>query len=296
MSLIAFSMKKSGLRFAAFFLGLALLAPRSAAAAPPPAPGEPYENSLGMKFVPVPGTNVLFSIWDTRVQDFAQFVRETGSDATAEVYSITREGPKRVGASWRNPGFVQGPAHPVCAVNWQDAKAFCEWLTDKERHAGRLGPNQSYRLPTDAEWSVAVGLPPESGKTPEEKNGKIKEDFPWGEGWPPPPGSGNLAGSETRDDHWPADWNTIAGYQDDFPRTAPVGSFPQNQFGLYDMGGNVLQWCDDWYNDTRQRRVLRGSSFNRQDANCLLSSYRESCPPKLRMVSCGFRCVLVPAP
>lgn len=73
-----------------------------------------------MKFVPVPGTAVLFSIWETRVQEFEAFVRETGYD-------------------WaEDPGFPQGPTHPVVKINEADAKAFCAWLMEKERAAGRL--------------------------------------------------------------------------------------------------------------------------------------------------------------
>ena len=102
---------------------------------------KPWENSLGMKFVPVPGTNLLFSIWLTRVEDYKVFAKET----------------KR---SWPKPEFEQGPTHPAVHVSWVDAKAFCRWLTEKERAEGRLKKGQEYRLPTDAEWSMAVGLGP----------------------------------------------------------------------------------------------------------------------------------------
>src|SRR6266542_3047296 len=86
------------------------IAPRATAqsgvpAASATARAEPWTNSLGMIFVEVPGTAVLFSSWDTRVQDFSAFVTETGYDATADVMSMTLEGGKRVGASWQNPGF-----------------------------------------------------------------------------------------------------------------------------------------------------------------------------------------------
>ncbi len=117
-----------------------------------------------MKFVPV-GTNVLFSIWETRMQDFEAFVNATGHNA---------------GKGWRDSeaaakdyaaGFSQTPLHPVVNVSWNDAVAFCRWLTEKERAAGKLSAGQEFRLPTDAEWSLAVGLPPESGATPEAKDG-----------------------------------------------------------------------------------------------------------------------------
>ena len=97
------------------------------AVAEPPQPGPQWTNSLGMKFVPVPGTAVLFSIWDTRVQDYQAFVTAT-----------ERDGGKK-------PDFEQGPTHPVVMVSWDDAKAFCAWLTEKERSTGTLTPNQEYR-------------------------------------------------------------------------------------------------------------------------------------------------------
>jgi hypothetical protein len=104
-----------------------------------PQPGQPHENTLGMKFVPVPGTAVLFSIWETRVQDFDAFVRETGHDATQGMYSDRGNGWKQQGDTWRSPGFPQGPTHPVVGVNQADAKAFCEWLTKEERAAAGWG-------------------------------------------------------------------------------------------------------------------------------------------------------------
>ncbi len=170
----------------------------------------PYENSLGMKFVPVQGTDVIFSIWDTRVKDYAEFVSTAGYNA---------------GTAWKNPGFKQTPKDAVVNVNWNDAKAFCMWLTTKERGEGKIGKNQEYRLPTDAEWSVAVG----SGK------------YPWGNGWPPPKGAGNYAG--------------LMGV-DAYENTSPVGSFPPNAVGLCDMGGNVWQWCEDWYRANMNESAL----------------------------------------
>ena len=80
----------------------------------------PWVNSLGMKFVPVVGTQVLFSVWDTRVQDFMMFERSTGYDAGA-------------GGS-----FVQGSTYPVVLISWNDAQEFCKWLTKRERSAGDL--------------------------------------------------------------------------------------------------------------------------------------------------------------
>jgi len=258
----------------------------------------PYENSLGMRFVPVPGTKVLFCIWDTRLRDFKAFVDATGYDAighdeAGRMFSLGKDGGKQRGATWKNPGFKQTATHPVVGVNWTDAKAFCSWLTKKERSEGRIPGDRGYRLPTDEEWSVAVELPREKGSTPKEKSGKIKGVYPWGTQWPPPKGAGNYAGYEARDENWPSTFDTIQGYGDDFPRTSQVGSFTANQYGLYDMGGNVRQWCEDWYDGDREWRVLRGASWADESFTNLESAYRPIYTyPFRRFDFFGFRCVL----
>ncbi|MGD0060502.1 MAG: SUMF1/EgtB/PvdO family nonheme iron enzyme [Verrucomicrobiia bacterium] len=223
-----------------------------------PTKDAPWENSLGMKFVPVPGTDVLFSIWDTRVQDYQAFVRSTGLE-------------------WPKPYFEQGPTHPAVNVSFGDAKAFCEWLTRKEQNEGRLQSGQSYRLPTDAEWSVAVGLGRERGSTPKEKDGGFAGVYPWGNSWPPPRGGGNYDSSL---------------HVDEYPYTSPVGSFAANRFGLFDMGGNVWQWCEDLYGPSELASVLRGGSWHSNVSNVLLSSYRVFASPDSRDVDEGFRCIL----
>ncbi len=94
-----------------------------------------FVNSLGMRFVSVPGTKVLFSIWDTRVQDYRAYAEATPG----------------VDARWkrRDLGLHPGDDYPVVMVSWNDAKAFCAWLTQKERKEGKIGQDQEYRLPTD---------------------------------------------------------------------------------------------------------------------------------------------------
>lgn len=226
-------------------------------------------NSLGMKFQPV--GDVLFSIWLTRVQDFEVFARETHFKD----------------ASWLQPGFKQGPDHPVVYVTWFDAVAFCKWLTDKEHKSGLLAPNQSYRLPTDLEWSKAVGLPEETGKTPDDRDVGIKDVYPWGTQWPPPPGAGNYDGEETGSEV------SIKGYNDGYIYTSPVGAFGMNKYGLYDMGGNAWEWCMDWYNGEQKQKVLRGGSWYNGDLQLsLLSSCRWPSPPDKFSDNFGFRCVI----
>jgi formylglycine-generating enzyme required for sulfatase activity len=289
-------MRRVTLFLAVVTLALAVMADGPAAATKE----KPFVNSLGMKFVPVKGTDVLFSIWDTRVQDFEAFVQATGHDATKDMFSVTGDGwkkpgdnwVKQQGDTWKSPGFTQGPTHPVVGVSWEDAKAFCKWLTEKERAAGRLRAGQEYRLPTDAEWSVAVGLGPETGSTPKDKSGKIKDVYPWGTQYPPPRGAGNYFGEEAKQG-WPSGWTVIKGYNDGYARTSPVGSFAANSSGLFDMGGNVWQWCEDLYEPDSERRVLRGSAWIFHDPPNLFSSFRFYGLPGGRGELAGFRCVLV---
>ena len=129
----------------------------------------PWINSLGMKFLPVADTQVLFSVWEKRVQDFEEFVADTNYDATGGMWSEGKDGWKKRGAIWWKPSFTQGPTHPVVGVSWNDAKKFCEWLTGREQGSGALPRGQVYRLPTDAEWSAGAGLQGEEGDTPGRK-------------------------------------------------------------------------------------------------------------------------------
>jgi formylglycine-generating enzyme required for sulfatase activity len=229
-------------------------------------PTNAFVNTLGMSFVPVLGTDVQFCIWETRVKDYA-------------AYAAANAG---VNARWKKPfgdRFKQANTHPVVNVRWEDANAFCEWLTKKELAEGKIKAGQKYRLPTDAEWSVAVGLGQEKGNTPEEKDSGIKDVYPWGKEWPPPKGAGN----------YDEDFKV-----DKFDYTSPVGSFAANKLGLHDMGGNVLEWCEDW-NDPAAKalRVLRGACWDDGGPGLLLSSYRNFGTPGRRYSDVGFRCVLV---
>ena len=236
------------------------------AAGKKPTPPKAFTNTLGMKFVPVPGTGAAFCIWETRVKDYAAFAAANAG----------------VDGSWKDfgfAGFKQEDTHPVVKVSWNDAQAFCEWLTKKELAEGKIKAGQKYRLPTDAEWSVAVGLGKEKGNTPEEKDSGIKDVYPWGKEWPPPKGAGNYEESQK---------------VDKFEYTAPVGSFAANQHGLHDLGGNVWEWCEDWYDPAAKAgRVLRGASWGSSDPGILLSSRRNYYAPVFRYFSFGFRCVLV---
>jgi len=237
-----------------------------------PVPGQPWTNSLGLRFVPV--NDVRFCIWDTRVKDYAQFCTATGRQV-------------------QTPDFPQTPDDPVVLVNWQDAMDFCRWLTEKERAAGLLDEHLAYRLPTDLEWSTAAGMPGEGGATPESRDGKIRGLFPWGKTWPPSARSGNYADQSLAKKGEPV----ISGYVDGFAQTSPVGSFAANALGLYDVGGNVWEWCLEGYkggNDARDWGVLRGGSWATSKRSEAESGYRNVVDRGDRDVIYGFRCVLAP--
>jgi formylglycine-generating enzyme required for sulfatase activity len=186
---------------------------------------------------------------------------------------------------------LNGGRQPVVNVSWDDAQAFCAWLTQKERQAGLIGPNQSYRLPKDWEWSVAVGLNESKSGTPKDKDWKIEGAYPWGTTWPPPKYAGNYADA-TAKAAFPS-WGVIEGYDDGYAVSSPVGSFKSNKFGLYDMGGNVWQWCEDFYDGQSGGRVLRGGSWGDFEPRYLLSSCRGGYDPGSRDAGNGFRCVFV---
>jgi formylglycine-generating enzyme required for sulfatase activity len=181
-------------------------------------------------------------------------------------------------------------------VSWEDARAFCQWLTKKERQSGLLAAAQSYRLPRDWEWSVAVGLNEARGGTPKDKDCKIEGVYPWGTQWPPPQGVGNYAGGEAKDGNWASNWLVNDGYNDGYARTSPAGSFKANRHGLYDLAGNVWEWCEDFYDGQSGARVLRGGSWYLYGPRFLLSSSRYNRVPTLRSVNFGFRCVVVVSP
>ncbi len=133
---------------------------------------------------------------------------------------------------------------PAVRVSWQDAAAFCNWLSERDklppayaRQGDRLEliepVTTGYRLPTEAEWEFAARF----------DGSRATRKYPWGNDLPVPNRSGNW-GDATAIYLTPV---TISGYDDGYRVAAPVGSFPVNPLGLNDMGGNVLEWTTDRY-------------------------------------------------
>jgi formylglycine-generating enzyme required for sulfatase activity len=224
----------------------------------------PFINSLGMPFVPIPRFETCFCVWPVRVQDYEQYCAATG-------------------ATYPPCPFPQGSDHPVVGVTWNDAIEFCVWLTRKERAEGRIDDKTVYRLPTDLEWSAAVGLPYEPEPTPEERHLKAP-DYPWGLRWPPPENAGNYEHHRDGDypgflrfyedmlsdgdpqasilktfyEEWKTEWSIVDNYQ----YTSPVGSFCPNSNNIYDLGGNVWEWCMDSVTKySHEHHIKRGGSF-----------------------------------
>lgn len=231
--------------------------PRTASALPPATKEAPFVNSLGMKFVPVPGTNILMCTTETTVAQFRQ-----------------------LGQRYPSPGFPQESNHPAMDVNWNQSKEWCARLSKRE--------GRSYRLPTSAEWTAAVG----------------KSTYPWGNQWPPPDNVGNYMG-EGHGDSYASHayfkllknksgfWSFIKGHNDGHVFGAPVGSFPANRLGIHDLGGNALEWCEDLYDSDHDWRVLRGGSWLNDHPDRLKSAFRLNGTPDGRGVNLGgFRCVI----
>ncbi|MEZ5040351.1 MAG: formylglycine-generating enzyme family protein [Saprospiraceae bacterium] len=193
------------------------------------------------------------------------------------------------GASWQHP---QGPEstiegkenEPVVHISWYDAMSFCKW--------------KGKRLPTEAEWEYAS------------RGGKKGAIYPWGD----TPISAQFA------NYWQGDFPVKNEVEDGFARLAPVKSFPPNELGLYEMAGNVWEWCADWYRHdyyqatvttrtvnnplgptdsfdpqepTVPKKVVRGGSFLCNDSYC--SGYRVASrmksSPDTGLEHTGCRCV-----
>lgn len=181
------------------------------------------------------------------------------------------------GACWHAP---EGPGssiigrenHPVVHVSWNDAAAFCQW-------AGG-------RLPTEAERECAA------------RGARVQQRFPWGNELTP--------AGEHRCNIWQGDFPAVNTVEDGYAGTAPVDTFPPNDFGLFNMVGNVWEWCADWFHpdfhrkgslinprgpDAGAARVIRGGSYLCHVSYCFRYrvSARSSAAPRTTTGHTGFR-------
>ncbi|MGD7654159.1 MAG: SUMF1/EgtB/PvdO family nonheme iron enzyme [Verrucomicrobiales bacterium] len=242
--------------------------------------GRPWENGVEMKFLPL-GEDLMVSVWETRVMDYQLFVRETGHAAPPD------------------PEFEQDGDHPVVNVSRKDAEEFCKWLTDRERKAERISQLHVYRLPTDVEWSGMAGLDEEVGLSPSMRDLHKEDEFPWGVLWPADGESvGNFADRSAADAMEVSSGKTIPGYDDGYAYTAPVGSFPANALGLYDLSGNAQEWVSDNYSrfGADSLGVLRGGGWNTYQIENLYAGSRNAVPPDYQGRYYGFRVVLAKLP
>lgn len=241
--------------------------------------GKPWENGIKMRFAAVE-QDLMVSIWETRVRDYDLFVKESG-----------RRAP-------RLPDYPQGPDHPVVHVTREDAQAFCDWLTQRERKDERIAQSHVYRLPTDLEWSLMAGLKEEEGISPGWRDARKERTYPWGVDWPTQGAVGNFADVATSRTPGVSIDQTIPNYDDGFAYAAPVGSFAPNFYGLYDLSGNVQEWVGDDYSKLGNNLlgVLRGGGWNTYQFENLYTGSRNAVPPKFQDWIYGFRVVLAKVP
>jgi formylglycine-generating enzyme len=191
-----------------------------------------------------------------------------------------------------NPSYFASNqlAWPVETVSWFDASNYCAQLTQQAQSAGQIFSNWSYRLPTEAEWEYAC------------RAGTITPFYY---------GTNLLSGMANFDGEYPymggvGTTNNPNGIF--LNQTTTVGSYQPNSLGLYDMAGNLREWCLDWYGayptnsvsnpqgtNNGTERVFRGGAFNSQGDECR-SARRDSYYPTSRFNTIGFRVVLAPGP
>jgi formylglycine-generating enzyme required for sulfatase activity len=145
---------------------------------------------------------------------------------------------------------------------------------------------------------MMAGLREEEGISPGWRDARKQRVYPWGTVWPPVGKVGNFADMAAGDAGSVPGDRIIAGYDDGFAFTAPVGSFPANPYGLFDLSGNVLEWVEDDYSKLGKSElgVLRGGCWLTGQSENLLVGSRNAVPPDFQDAIYGFRVVLAKVP
>ncbi len=219
-----------------------------------PASEEGREDDEGPRHrVTIPRAFALGKYEVTRAE-FAAFVRDTGHKARGCWVYGGKEWKDDDSKNWRDPNFSQSERDPVVCVNWDDAKKYLRWLSRKT--------GQDYRLPSEAEWEYAA------------RAGTTTARY-WGDAADLACGYANVHDRTSKSENG-FTW-THHDCRDGYAKTAPVGSFEANDFGLHDVLGNVWEWVEDCYEKTYDlaardgsawttgecsRRVLRGGSWS----------------------------------
>ncbi len=244
--------------------------------------GDPRDGEGPVREVFVDG----FSMDATTVTnaDFSRFVEATGYVTEAEGFGysavfhlLVEAGPGDIvgaprevpwwrgvrGADWRHPGgrrsTIRGrESHPVVHVSWNDAQAYCRW-------ADRV-------LPAEAQWERAA------------RAGRDGLRYPWGDDLPTEPWVCNI---------WQGTFPSVNTREDGHVGPAPVRSYPPNDWGLFEMVGNVWEWCSDWFSPAATARVMRGGSYLCHDSYCnrYRNSARTANTPDSSAGNIGFRTV-----
>jgi len=180
-------------------------------------------------------------------------------------------------AQWKkvmgnNPSDFKGDNRPVECVSWTDCVEFCKKLTEQEQTGGAISNNMHYTLPTEAQWEYAC-----------------------------------RAGSKTKYNCGENIDKTFANYNDaNIKQTVDVASYAPSSLGLYDMHGNVYEWCLDWYDNSfyaenakdpiaiqkKANKVCRGGRWNSKSEHCR-SAFRYGYKPTYQRYGVGFRVVLI---
>jgi len=227
---------------------------------------------------------------------FAAFVNDTGYQTDAEKDGKGGWGIDAVGNSaqkpeytWKDNGMSQTDSHPVINVSWNDAVEFIKWLSKKE--------GKAYRLPTEAEWEYCCRAGSGTHFSSGDSLASLK-------------GFGNMLDASYKGKYTNNDDKVYQPFpfDDGFVYTSPVGRFKANKYGLFDMHGNVWEWCSDRYGKdyyatspltdpagptSGSYRVNRGGSWGSSAGYCR-SAFRISGDPSYRSVYLGFRLALSP--